>query len=118
MQIIGRRIIITAAVIAIFGVGLMGRLFYIHLNRSFYLGYDVSVPRKVTVVCSYGDIYDRNGVKLVNRSEKYLAVINPKAVNREVIEPHITDTESMRAVLTVMHFSSAVLTAIRFPQLR
>lgn len=27
MQIIGRRIIITAAVIAIFGVGLMGRLF-------------------------------------------------------------------------------------------
>lgn len=27
MQIIGRRIIITAAVIAIFGVGLIGRLF-------------------------------------------------------------------------------------------
>ena len=99
MQIIGRRIIITAAVIAIFGVGLMGRLFYIHLNRSFYLGYDVSVPRKVTVVCSYGDIYDRNGVKLVNRSEKYLAVINPKAVNREVIEPHITDTEKYESCI-------------------
>ena len=99
MQIIGRRIIITAAVIAIFGVGLMGRLFYIYLNRSFYLGYDVSVPRKVTVVCSYGDIYDRNGVKLVNRSEKYLAVINPKAVNREVIEPHITDTEKYESCI-------------------
>ena len=105
MQIIGRRIIITAAVIAILGIGLMGRLFYIHLNRSFYLGYDVSVPRKVTVVCSYGDIYDRNGVKPRQLTERSLSRISPTR-------------KSMRAVLTAMHFSFAVSTAIRFPQLR
>ncbi len=99
MNAIRKRILISAAAIAVLGVLLLGRLMYINLNRSFYMSYDVSAPRKVTVVCSYGDIYDRNGKKLVNRSESYIAVINPQTADKELIKPHVTDSEKYESCI-------------------
>lgn len=99
MDSMRKRIIFSAFIIAAAGIFLLWRLMYINLNSSFYLSYDMSAPRKVTVVCSYGDIYDRNGKKLVNRTENYIAVINPQTADKEAIEPHVIDTEKYESCI-------------------
>lgn len=88
-----------AFIIAAAGIFLLWRLMCINLNSSFYLSYDMSAPRKVTVVCSYGDIYDRNGKKLVNRTENYIAVINPQTADKVAIESHVIDTEKYESCI-------------------
>ncbi|MGN0665987.1 MAG: peptidoglycan D,D-transpeptidase FtsI family protein [Huintestinicola sp.] len=87
------RLIVSAAAMGLVIILLIGRLFFINVNRDFYLQYDLSVPRKVKIVRSYGDILDRNGIPLVNRSEKYIAVIDPETVSRKAVEPHVIDRE-------------------------
>lgn len=87
------RLLFTAFMMASAGVYLLYRLFAIEMNREYYMSFDLSAPREVTVICSYGDIYDRKGIKLVNREETYLAVIDPKNADRKALEPHITDHE-------------------------
>ena len=87
------RLLFTAFMMASAGVYLLYRLFAIGMNRDYYMSFDLSAPREVTVICSYGDIYDRKGIKLVNREETYLAVIDPKNADKEALAPHITDHE-------------------------
>ncbi|MCM1523150.1 MAG: penicillin-binding protein 2 [Ruminococcus sp.] len=87
------KIIMTAAFSAAAGVGLLCRLLYINFNRDYYMSFDMSAPREVTVVCSYGDILDRNGIPLVNTAESYVAVIDPASADKAALSPHITDRE-------------------------
>ena len=91
MNTISGKIIFTAALTAGGGIILLVRLLIINLNSSYYKSFDMSAPREVTVISSYGDIYDRNGFPLVNTDESYTAVINPETADRTAIEPHITD---------------------------
>lgn len=87
------KITVTAGIIAVIGIFLLWKLMTININSEYYLSFDMSAPREVTIVCSYGDIYDRNGISLVNRTEKYVAVINPETADRSKLEGHITDAE-------------------------
>lgn len=87
------KITITAGIIALLGILLLLRLMLLNLNKDYYLSFDMSAPREVTVICSYGDIFDRNGKNLVNRSEGYIAAINPETADRAELEGHIIDRE-------------------------
>lgn len=87
------KLLATAVIIAAITVLLAGKLMYICLNRDYYLSFDMSAPRTVEIIRSYGSITDRNGIDLVNRDESYIAVINPDTADRTELEPHITDRE-------------------------
>ncbi len=87
------RLLVIAGMMAAAGIYLLWQIMCINLDSEIYAQYDKSVPRKVTVVRSYGDIFDRNGIPLVNREESYIAVINPDTADRQELEAHVTDTE-------------------------
>lgn len=87
----GRKLIAIAAAAAIAGILLLWRIFKINLDRDYYLSFDSSAPRKVNIVCSYGEIYDRTGIPLVNRQERYMAVINPETADKTALSQHIID---------------------------
>lgn len=93
------KIIITAGFSALAGIILLWRLLYINFNRDYYMSFDMSAPREVTVVCSYGDILDRNGIPLVNRTESYIAVIDPASADKNEISPHVTDREKYESCI-------------------
>ncbi|MBQ5334052.1 MAG: penicillin-binding protein 2 [Oscillospiraceae bacterium] len=93
------RLLIAAGFTALLGIFLLWRLLVINLNSDKFLKYDMSLPREVTVISSYGEIYDRNGRRLVNRSESYLAVIDPDNADRDELEEHITDREKYEACI-------------------
>lgn len=88
-----RKLIILAAAAALAGILLMWRILIINQNSSYYLSFDSSAPRKVDVICSYGEICDRRGVPLVNRRERYIAVINPETADKQILSEHIRDME-------------------------
>ncbi len=93
------KIIITAGILAVCGIFLLAKLAFINLNRDYYLSFDMSAPREVNVVCSYGDILDRNGINLVNRTQSHIAVINPENADISVLEPHIKDREKYESCI-------------------
>lgn len=93
MRATANRILPAAALYAAAGVLLLRRLFNINADRENYMSYDLSAPRNVTVVSSYGEIFDRNGKRLVNRGSGYIAVIDPETADRRELDPHITDRE-------------------------
>lgn len=88
-----KRLTFIAVIVSIIGVYLIWRLMVITSDNEYYSSFDMSAPREVTVVCSYGDIYDRNGIPLVNRSDGYIAVINPETADKAALEGHILDKE-------------------------
>ncbi len=45
----------------------------------------------VKLPVSYGTIYDRNGMPLVNRSSEYIAVVRGDAESAEAVLPYVTD---------------------------
>lgn len=94
------KLLIIAGIVAFAGVYLLWRIMLINLNRTFYMGFDMSAPRKVTVIRSYGEIFDRNGKSLVNRSEKYIAAINPETADPDKLDGHIIDREKYDACIT------------------
>lgn len=87
------RIIIAFGLFSAAAVIVMGRLVEINLDKEFYLSYDMSAPRTVEIVRSYGDITDCSGIPLVNREKYYIAIINPDTVDRDAVEPHICNHE-------------------------
>lgn len=90
------RIVVVAAVTAVFIVYIFLKMFYITADGDYYTSMKLSAPRSVVVVRSYGDICDRNHVPLINRAQTYIAAINPETCSREEIEPHIVDTEKYK----------------------
>ena len=99
MQSLTKRLIAAAGLTGFSGIFLLWRLLVININSGDYLKYDMSAPREVTVVSSYGEIYDRNGKKLVNRSERYIAVIDPETAHRDELEAHVTDREKYESCI-------------------
>lgn len=99
MQSLTKRLIAAAGFTGFSGIFLLWRLLVININSGDYLQYDMSAPREVTVVSSYGEIYDRNGKKLVNRSEQYIAVIDPETAHRDELEAHVTDREKYESCI-------------------
>lgn len=95
-----KRIIFISAAVAAAGVYLMYRIMKININSDHYLSFDMSAPRQVTVVCSYGDIYDRNGDPIVNRESTYIAVIDPENVDTAALDGHIIDREKYDACIS------------------
>ncbi|MBP1546484.1 MAG: penicillin-binding protein 2 [Oscillospiraceae bacterium] len=93
LNTIKKRLIASAAFSALIGLVLLWRLMVINLYRDELSEFDMSAPRKVDIISSYGEIYDRDGRQLVNRSESYIAVINPETADRDELEKHITDRE-------------------------
>ena len=102
MQSLTKRLIAAAGLTGFSGIFLLWRLLVININSGDYLKYDMSAPREVTVVSSYGEIYDRNGKKLVNRSERYIAVIDPETAHRDELEATSPTGKNTRAALTGM----------------
>ncbi|MDE6593587.1 MAG: penicillin-binding protein 2 [Oscillospiraceae bacterium] len=87
------KLLVIAAAAGLAGIWLMWRIMVIDINRDYYLSFDSSAPRKVDIVCSYGEIYDRNGIPLVNRQERYIAVINPETADKNTLRGHIEDRQ-------------------------
>ncbi|MGN0642706.1 MAG: peptidoglycan D,D-transpeptidase FtsI family protein [Huintestinicola sp.] len=87
------RLLSVSVIVGIAVVLLLLRLFLITQNSEYYAQFDLSAPKSVKVVRSYGNILDRNGTPLNNRSEKYIAVINPETANRSVLDGLVIDRE-------------------------
>lgn len=95
----GKNIVIIAVLFALCGTGLIIQLTRINFNRDYYSAFDLSAPREVTLVCSYGDIYDRHGEPLVNTEETYIAAINPDTADRAELDEKITDRDKYESCI-------------------
>ncbi|MGN1090094.1 MAG: peptidoglycan D,D-transpeptidase FtsI family protein [Huintestinicola sp.] len=93
------RLAVFAGIMAVMFSFLMARLALINIDSEKYSAFDMSAPKKVTVICSYGDIFDRNGVSLVNAQEHYMAIINPEAADRDVLDKAVVDREKYDACI-------------------
>ncbi|MCM1579262.1 MAG: penicillin-binding protein 2 [Ruminococcus sp.] len=93
------KLLTVAAAAGLTGIWLMWKIMVIGVNRDYYLSFDSSAPKKVNIVCSYGEIYDRNGIPLVNRQERYIAVINPETADKNALRGHIEDSEKYNSCI-------------------
>ncbi|WP_432649756.1 peptidoglycan D,D-transpeptidase FtsI family protein [Huintestinicola sp.] len=99
MESLSKRLLACAGLTGFTGIFLLWRLMVININSDVYMKYDMSAPREVTVVSAYGEIFDRNGRRLVNRSEEYIAVINPETADKNELLGHITDLEKYESCI-------------------
>ncbi len=94
------KITILAVITALVGVLLMLRIMLTGFSMENYSSYDMSAPREVEIICSYGDIFDRNGISLVNRANSYIAVIDPETADTDVLSGHIINREKYDECIT------------------